>query len=520
MKKLNNLKFILFALTVGFALASCTKGFEAKNQNPYSLSSLDPALLFTNAEVGQGIGSYEGEQTISQQTVNAYDLGATEGFNFNKNNDNYNNGRWNAEYGTPLKNIEQILFTIKGDATHANLNNMARILRVYCYMTLVDNYGDVPYSQAGKAYTGNILNPAYDKMSDIYGSLYSELHTAVPALSNTNEYVGADIFFGGTGGNVNTQVTEWKRFGYSLMLRLGMRYSKLDQAKAQSIAQEAFAGGVMQSTADNVYVGYNAVNTNGVTGGIRTTNPYYYYIAQPFATQLTSTNDPRTKYIAGVYANPNVVNGTLPDTITSHQFGFPVGYDQTSVQTAPGYRGQNVNKNAGQNYSQPNYNVMFSATAPFFIITHAQTQLLLAEAAFRGWITGGLTAAQYYNAGVQAAMDDFKLYPNAAAIPLATENSYLAQPSVVYNAANALKLINTQYWIASFSNGPETWANVRRSGFPALSPNLYNNLLGGDFVHRMAYPVSESSNNSANYQAAVASMGGSDNLTARVFWDK
>src|SRR5476649_164375 len=149
MKKLNNLKTILAALTIGFALAGCTKGFVAKNENPYSITSLDPALLFTNAELSQGIGSYEGEQTITQQTVNAYNLGATTGFNFNTNNDNYNTGRWNGEYGTPIKTLEQLLFTLKGDATHANLNNMVRILRVYCYMTVVHNYGDAPYSQAG-----------------------------------------------------------------------------------------------------------------------------------------------------------------------------------------------------------------------------------------------------------------------------------------------------------------------------------------------------------------------------------
>lgn len=517
MKKLNNIKIILFAITVGFSVAGCTKGFVAKNENPYAITNLDPGLLFTNAEFNQGIGSYEGEQTITQQTVNAYNLGATTGFNFNTNNDNYNAPRWNGEYGTPVKILEQLLFSLKGDATHANLNNMVRILRVYSYMTLVDTYGDVPYSQAGKAYTSNILTPAYDKNMAIYADFYNELHAAVPALSTTNEYVAADIFFGGTAGNVTTQVTEWKRFGYSLMLRLGMRYTKYSPSTAQTIVQEAFAGGVMQSNSDDVYIAYNTVQNNGITNGLRNTNPYYYYIAQPFATQLTSTNDPRTKYICGVYANPNLVAGTLPDTVTSHQFGFPVGYDQTSVKSMPGYRGQNVN--IGQNYSQPNYNVFFSATAPFFIITNAQTQLLLAEAAYRGWVTGQ-TAAQYYNAGVQAAMDDFKLYPNTTPIPLATETSYLAQTSVAYNTANALQLINTQYWIASFSNGPEVWANVRRSGYPALSPNLYNNLLNGDFVHRMAYPVSEAANNAANYQAAVASMGGSDNLTARVFWDK
>jgi hypothetical protein len=43
--------------------------------------------------------------------------------------------------------------------------------------------------------------------------------------------------------------------------------------------------------------------------------------------------------------------------------------------------------------------------APAFFITNSQTQLLLAEAKFRGWITGGSTTQQYYEAGFKAAMD-------------------------------------------------------------------------------------------------------------------
>ena len=43
------------------------------------------------------------------------------------------------------------------------------------------------------------------------------------------------------------QVAKWKKLGNSLLLRLGMRYSKLNPTKAASIVSEAFAGGVMTS---------------------------------------------------------------------------------------------------------------------------------------------------------------------------------------------------------------------------------------------------------------------------------
>jgi hypothetical protein len=162
-----------------------------------------------------------------------------------------------------------------------------------------------------------------------------------------------------------------------------------------------------------------------------------------------------------------------------------------------------------------------SSVAPAFFITNAECQLLLAEAKFRGWITGGLSAQQYYEAGVKAAMDEWALFPGVQtpAISDAEKNSYLTQASVAYNATDALKLINTQYWIASFTNGAEGFANWRRSGFPVLQPNTYNNNLNGGFVRRMAYPNAEQAQNPENYNAAVASMGG-DGLTQRIFWDK
>ncbi len=119
-------------------------------------------------------------------------------------------------------------------------------------------------------------------------------------------------------------------------------------------------------------------------------------------------------------------------------------------------------------------------------------------------------------------MDIYSLYPNTTPIPTAEVDAYLAEPEVAYSAANALELINTQYWVVNFRNGTEVFANVRRSGFRDLERNDFNdNLLanGGDgFVHRITYSDREGSANSDSYTAAVAAIGG-DNLVSRVFWD-
>jgi hypothetical protein len=117
-------------------------------------------------------------------------------------------------------------------------------------------------------------------------------------------------------------------------------------------------------------------------------------------------------------------------------------------------------------------------------------------------------------------MEQMKQFDASAVISTTEQDNYLvAHP---YNPARAMDQINTQYWIASFLNGPEAWANFRRSGWPALAPNPYpqgDPAVAGGFIRRLKYPVREISVNTVNYNAAVARQG-ADNMATRVFWDK
>ena len=93
-----------------------------------------------------------------------------------------------------------------------------------------------------------------------------------------------------------------------------------------------------------------------------------------------------------------------------------------------------------------------------------------------------------------------------------------------YNAGTALQQINTQYWIASFTNGPEAFANFRRSGFPVLTPNPYGqptnpDVPNGTFIRRLTYPTSELSVNTDKVNKAIEQQG-ADKLSTRVWWDK
>ena len=87
-----------------------------------------------------------------------------------------------------------------------------------------------------------------------------------------------------------------------------------------------------------------------------------------------------------------------------------------------------------------------------------------------------------------------------------------------FDLAKALEQIRTQYWIASFLNGPEAFANYRRTGFPALAPNPYPGKKVA-FIERLTYPNSGQSVNTTNFNAAVSRQG-PDKLDTKVWWNK
>jgi hypothetical protein len=380
-------------------------------------------------------------------------------------------------------------------------------------MILTDEYGDIPYSEAGAGLPDQILFPKYDRQQDIYPKIIQELTEAAAALSTTGTIETGDVLYGG-------DITKWKKFAYSLMLRAGMRLSKIDAAKAQSTVQAAVAGGVITANADNAYVRHDANFTQPIGGTLNGSEAANFYLTKPFVDQLKNTSDPRLSAIAIRYvgatsgAGQTVAAGSTDPT---KQIGMPMGKDNgtvTAAATADGLA-------SFYDYSQLDRRRMVKISSPVFLVTAAQTNLLLAEARFRGWISSG-TAAQYFADGIKAHMDQMVSYDVNSAVSATARDTYVTANPL--NAGTELQQINTQYWIASFLNGPEAFANFRRSGFPALTPNPYGqpsnpDVPNGTFIRRLTYPTSELSVNTENVNEAIARQG-VDKLSTRVWWDK
>lgn len=505
-------KFIYVLLICLISTSGCDKGFEKVNTNPVLPTSLDPSYLFANSQLTSAIYTIQYQAEIVQQIITPF-TGVLEGGNHNVWFFANNVGSaFTSLYTGPVKLLTNVLHQTKDDPSRSNLYNMARIWRCYVSQVLVDTYGYVPYFTAGEAYLERINLPKYYSDEEIYNDLIKELVDATNKLDATKKIETNDLFYAG-------DIAKWKKLGNSLLLRVAMRFTKVDPNKAKQyviLATDISRGGLIASNSENAFVPFNSVFNNPNASTFQGSERANFYLAKPFIDYLKSSGDPRLNVIAVKYQIPANPIGTAgsEDTNPEHQQGMPYGYNDATISSEPNYPGK---IGAAWKYSQLNRKTLAKIDAPEFFITLSQTQLLLAEAAQRGWITG--EAVNYYNAGVKAHMGQMQQYDRSAFISEELQNAYL--DSNPFNPADALKQINTQYWISSFLNGSEAWANFRRSGFPQLEPNPYpgaDPVVKGDFIHRLQYPAREISVNADNYKDAVARMG-ADNMATRVFWD-
>lgn len=510
---------IFFGTTVlVFLTISCTKNFEELNTDPNSVTvnNYSPVYNLTRAQLeytGNSDFSYETWRVniiycgmMMQQLANASWYAGDKYFQ----NDAWANAYFDVAYRDQVKYVVDLMQITKDKPAYANLYQIARILKVMIFHRITDIYGEIPYKEAGLGYYDRIFTPVYDVQSDIYDNMLTELDQAAQALDPAKDKPGTgDIIF----RNSPNTIQLWKKLAYSMMLRLGMRLTKADAAKARTWVEKAYTGGVMASNADNAYIlhdatgGRNTVNRNSniLAGEWNATGNGEVFLSKTFVDFLKNNNDPRLMWMSKVKATGDVT--------PANQVGLANGYDQnggtTDVSHAPGWTGS-IN-----NFSTIRADILLKLNGPTVLVTYAQCELLLAEAAKRGWSVGAAASVHYAN-GVTAAMQQLSQYDAAAVIANTDITTYLT----THPYADSYDQINTQYWAACFLDWYETWANWRRSGFPALVPvNYIGNATGGTIPRRMLYPASEASANGANYQQAITRQG-ANSFTTKVWWDK
>ncbi|RYZ47792.1 MAG: SusD/RagB family nutrient-binding outer membrane lipoprotein [Sphingobacteriales bacterium] len=533
-------KYLIYAGVSALLLAtSCTKNFEKINTDPlqYSPANFDANFFLSSSQrtYADAISGYSGPILFQSGWAQIFAMATTTGDYYtnadkyveSSNTNSYIQSSWNNGYrAAALAN--EIVVNRSADPNAANLVSIATIMKVLSIQYVTDVYGDVPYSEALKAKENNTL-PVYDAQQAVYTAALTDLENAVKALDPAKPKPTADIT------SLAGDVAKWKRFGYSLMLRMAMRLVKKDAAAAKTWAEKAYAGGTL-AAGEDVYI--RPDNANGfananVNAWLVATDFYQVRWSKTLIDYLKGATDPRLTVIAevpepGLTANNNQM--LAGDKSFAAQIGQPNGYDQNTgspanIANAPGYPGTSAG--AGGNaavgkYSRPSIDVYANRNNPVFVMTYAESELLLAEAAVRGWSVGASAAVHYRN-GVSGGLQSINAN-KPGAISAGAADAYAAtHPLDISSTENSLKAINTQYWATTgiLWNFGEAWINWKRSGYPVLTPvNSPGNFSNGTIPRRQPYPLGESTANRANYTTAVSGLTNGDTFQSRVWWDQ
>ncbi len=489
MKMMKKFKKAILLFAAISTLIACKK-FEQINIDPTKTTDVSEDLLFTRALRNGTLNwdLYQIGQNLHADLYTQYFANIKTGFVTDRyiSNPGWISAYWNNYYGDFIINTQEVIRKTSDDPAKSNKRNVARIWRAWLFQRATDYWGDIPYSEAGRGIDG-LRTPKYDKQEDIYADLNKELKEASTALdaSKVVKFSGSDLVFAG-------DLLKWKRFANSLRLRIAMRMSKVDPNKARAIVLEVMTQNeLMTANTDN------ALMAMQLAGQFVNRNPLAILfgfdelrMSKTMIDLLKSLNDPRLP----IYASPIAAAG-------------PVTYEGLTNGLNDTQLGQPAN-------ARPNYSGMGALIraegAPIDIMTFAEVSFLKAEAVQRGWATGNATT--FYNEGITASI------ARRGAISAAAVTTYLAQPSVAYNAT--LQQIATQKWLALFPNGFEGWAEWRRTGFPVLTPMPNNDgETGGVTPRRVIYPPTEAGLNPDSYKEAIARQG-ADRMTTRVWWDK
>ncbi len=490
------MKKLILLIPLLFLYFSCDKDFEEINTNPNAATDIAPELLFSTSLL-QASGNSNQSEGADLLNVSCYVQHiATTAFNWQ--GDKYlfspfnNDVLFSDAFRNEVKSIVAMLDKAKDDPDKTNLYAIGRIWKVYIFHRLTDMYGDIPYTEAGRGYLDGILDPVYDKQEDIYKHMLSELEDATKAIDVNKPFNWEPdfVYYG--------DVEKWQRFGHSLMLRLAMRMVKVDAALAESWAKKAFDLGLMTSTDDSAFIGHaweDGVAQNGLAKTFETDDNAR--LSKAFVDYLKETNDPRL-----------YIFGSIADTL-EHK-GMPNGWDDGMLFDSTGLTDM-------ETFSRVNID-MVQRWSPTLFLGYAESELLLAEAIVRNWVSGDAT--EHYENGVRAAMQQLVIFNEWFIIDDSAIDNYLTNNP--FNPADdeaAFEMINSQYWVATFLNELESFANWRRSGYPVLTPSNYpGNDTGGLIPRRFRYPQEEYSVNIENLNEAVSRQG-ADLLTTRVWWD-
>jgi hypothetical protein len=333
--------------------------------------------------------------------------------------------QWDAFYGGG--GLEDMRL-IQERATEGNdliFRGIAKVWEAFSVGMQSSIWGDIPYTEA---VTGDIDNPALDAQADIYAAIQTVLSEAITDLSSgTGIGPGPiDMIYGG-------DASLWVNLAHTLKARFYLHTAEQNPGAYASALSEAQLG-IADSTVDMKTLHTDAATEQNIWHQFFRDRDSYIRAGKTLVDTMLARNDPR-----------------LPNYFSRNQAGQFVGAEQAEPVTAAHSLLSAVR--LAPSYPQP-------------LVTWAETQLIIAEAAFKTGNSGAaLTALNAVRAGVG-------LGPVSASGPA------------------LLHAIMIEKWITLFQN-IEALNDYRRTCSPNLRPAGTETAIPG----RILYAFSERNTN-------------------------
>lgn len=540
--------FKTFALLSILLFSSCELDY-LDSPNDVTLNSANPDFLLNQIQTNFA-GFFSGAQRRGAQTTRIWHQGGdTYEIAYAANGQN---GTWSV-YSGMLQDIKSLKELTAGDVFLRH-QGIAKTLEAYTLMTLVDTFGDIPFSQA---LDPNNFNPGADADADVYLAAFNLLQEAKSNFGAITSSTPSplDLFYG-------NNATKWIRLINTLELRYHLNRRLID-ATGSTTAINAlitadnfikagddfvFKYGSTQADPDSRHPQFSGQFPNG--GGDYQSTFFMWHITEAMKASpgdASQSPDPRANYY---FYRQTGTNPTLSSEITCIAEFLPNHYPVDMVWCLPGSRGY-----WGRDHMDPDgippdglrrtlYGVypagaVFDDNTPGAmssaklgnsgagihpIMLTAFVDFMLAESALTLGTTGDPEAL--LESGVQKHIDYVRTWSlttlEASKInafsPTASfntqRNTYVGLVEDDYQDATdntgRMRIIAREYWKSLFGNGIEAYNLYRRTGMPDnMQPGQVPNI--GAFPRTFFYPNDYVTRNSSASQKA--------DHNVKVFWD-
>lgn len=526
-----NYKKIILGISFIATIISCNKKLDSLLVNPNlpTTSTADVDLYLNQVQLSfKGFFSeasdYGGQLTRQQEWygplyANAYSPNSFDGL-------------WSNAYSSIIKNADALIPLAQQQKKYVQ-SGIARTLKAYVLGTLVDDFGDVPYSEADLG-IGN-TNPKVDGGAGIYAAVQVMLDSAIADFNKTgaSSKPTNDLFYGGSTAN-------WTKIAKTLKLKFLMQTRLVDNtatAKIQALLTEnnlinteaqdfVFKYATNISSPDARHPHYASNYTAGGQAGDFISNYFMWEVVAEKTGGSISTLDPRRRFyfyrqrINFADVNPQ----TASCSVQSYPAHYPAGTPFCLV--GQGYWGRDHGDNSG---TPPDGNLrttwgVYPAAGDFDanqgtsvtlnrgglgagidpIWISSFTYFLEAEAALKLGITTAGTPRALLDKAIRASMSKVIGFPSTVNvtvpsnfIPPATGNgsvdNYVTTVLAAYDAATTddsrLNIIMKEYHIAAWGNGVEPYNNYRRTGKPDNMQPAVTTANPGLFMRSFFYPA-------------------------------